>query len=99
MQNARDPYWPFASDRCFNERPRTFYAITRDPDDTDEAARLRHLVAPRVRAGLVRDIDTAGPRTNWFLGRLRLFRARRAIHELAIAVRCWARIAARGGAA
>ena len=47
-----------------------------------------------MRAGLVRDIDTAGPRTNWFLGRLRLLRARRAIYELAVAARCWAQIAA-----
>jgi transcriptional regulator with XRE-family HTH domain len=91
VQHARDPYYPFAWGRGFEERLRSFYALT--DDDTDEGARLRHLVVPRVRAGLVPDLDAAGPRTRWFLGRLRLFRACRALDELADAARCWAETA------
>ena len=41
--------------------------------------RASRAASPRVRAGLVRDVEGAGPRTNWLLGRLRLFRARRAV--------------------
>ena len=100
-QNDRDPYWPYAESRRWDEFPRSFFCIANG--DTDEAARLRHLVQPRVRAGLVRDVDGAGPRTNWLLGRLRLFRTRRVETQLAIAARLWAQtvalVASYGGSA
>jgi len=104
VQNARDPYYPFARERRydFTTRVRSFYAANkvlgaavdaqgRPPvADRDGAAELRHLVLPRVRAGLVRDVDSAGARACWVLGRLRLFRAQRVIAELSAAALCWA---------
>jgi hypothetical protein len=80
VQNARDPCWPYTFTRYDFAAPiRTFYGVVRDRGGgRDEAAQARHLVLPRIRAGLVRDIDGVHPRARWLLGRLRLFRARRA---------------------
>jgi hypothetical protein len=96
VQNQRDPFWPYAPRRFDFATPiRTFHATT---GDRDYAAAARDLVLPRARAGLVRDVDGAGTRACWFLGRLRLFRAHRVVHELANAARCCTDTAAPGAA-